>query len=492
MAADGWLLSVGMEVHAELHTRSKMFCADEVTFGKEPNTRVSELSLGLPGSLPVPNKEAIAMVLRTALALDCDIPALSVFHRKHYFYPDLPKGFQISQYEDTNPLGYKGKLDIPTPEGGTKPIHIMRTHLEEDTGKLMHLPGGQSGIDYNRAGTPLMEVVTDFPPDIQSPDEAKEYLVRLRQILLYLGVCDGKMEQGSLRCEPNISVRPENSDDYGTKTELKNLNSFASVQSGVAFERVRQIEAYKKGEGVRQETRGWDEVKQESFVMRVKESAMDYRYFPDPDLAPMEISQDWIDELKATIPELPLAKERRYRDDLGLTPDTAELMARELPWADYFEEGVNAGGDAKEVAKWMQGELSFHLSETGQTVESNHAERATTKVTPNHIVELTKLQAAGTISGTMAKEIFAEMFKSGDMPSEVVKARGMSQISDEGPIEEAADDAIEGNPGPLQQYLEGKESVQGFFVGQVMRAMKGQANPQVVQRVVKERLEKRR
>jgi len=286
--------SVGMEVHAELLTKSKMFCRCAVAFGGEPNTRVCPVCLGLPGALPVPNRAAIDMVLKTALALNCEIAYDSVFHRKNYFYPDLPKGFQTTQYGETNPFGTKGWLDVPVKGGGTRRIHIRRVHLEEDTGKLTHLADGGSGVDYNRAGVPLMEIVTDFPPDITDADLAREYLVRLRAVLVWLGVCDGKMEEGSMRCEPNVSVRPTGGEAYGTKTEIKNLNSFRSVQLGVAFEVARQTEVLEAGGSVVQETRGWNESTQSTFVMRTKESEQDYRYFTCPDLAPMHFEREEI------------------------------------------------------------------------------------------------------------------------------------------------------------------------------------------------------
>ncbi|MEQ1936516.1 MAG: Asp-tRNA(Asn)/Glu-tRNA(Gln) amidotransferase subunit GatB, partial [Fimbriimonadaceae bacterium] len=294
-----WIASVGMEVHAELLTQSKMFCRCPVAFGGEPNTRTCPVCLGLPGALPVPNKRAIELVIKTALALNCKIAMDSIFHRKNYFYPDLVKGYQISQYGETNPLGYYGYLEIPTPEGGFKKIRIRRVHLEEDTGKLMHLPNGGSGIDYNRSGVPLMETVTDFPPDIMGAEDAKEYLVQLRAILIYIGACNGKMEEGSLRCEPNISIRPNDSVTLGTKTEIKNLNSFRAVQLGVDFEIKRQRELIEGGGKVLQETRGWNDDTETTFAMRIKEAENDYRYFPDPDLVPMKFDEETIERLRA-------------------------------------------------------------------------------------------------------------------------------------------------------------------------------------------------
>jgi aspartyl-tRNA(Asn)/glutamyl-tRNA(Gln) amidotransferase subunit B len=482
-----YLLSVGMEVHAELRTNSKMFCPDEVRFGGEPNTRVSPVSLGLPGSLPVPNRRAIEMVLRTALALNCQIAMESVFHRKHYFYPDLPKGYQISQYGETNPLGYYGFLEIPTADGGLKQIKIQRVHLEEDTGKLLHLPTGGSGVDYNRAGLPLMEIVSGFPPDIESPEEAKEYLVRLRQILLYLGVCDGKMEQGSMRCEPNISVRPVGCETFGTKAELKNLNSFTSVMMGVEFERARMIEALERGETLRQETRGWNENTLASYVMRVKESEQDYRYFPDPDLAPMHFTPEYIDELRASIPELPLSRMSRYMNDLGLSRYDSDRLTESRAWSDFFDSAVSLGGEPKTLANWMGSDFARLLNETGQGVGDE--DREETKITPGHLVELTKMIEGGAISGKIAKEVFEECFKSGDLPSEVVKVKGLTQISDTDAISAVVAEVLQANPGPLGQYLAGKESTFGFFVGQVMKKTQGRANPALLQEEIRRQLE---
>ncbi|MFZ4507015.1 MAG: Asp-tRNA(Asn)/Glu-tRNA(Gln) amidotransferase subunit GatB [Fimbriimonas sp.] len=475
--------SVGMEVHAELATRSKMFCRCPVAFGGEPNTRVCPICLGLPGTLPVPNKAAIEMVLRTALALNCTIAMHSIFHRKNYFYPDLPKGYQVSQYGDTNPLGYNGYLEIPTKDGGTKRIHIRRVHLEEDTGKLMHLPSGGSGIDYNRAGTPLMEIVTDFPPDIQDPDEAKEYLTQLRQILIYLGVCDGKMEEGSLRCEPNISVRIVDATKYGTKTELKNLNSFRSVQLGVSFEVRRQIAVLEEGGTVIQETRGWNEQKEASYLMRVKESENDYRYFPDPDLVPMQFEDAYIEGLRAGLPELPLAKANRYQTVLGLSAYDASLMTVDVEWANWLEEAVALGGEPKAICNWMNSELAKMLNEVGEGIRE-------CKVSPAHLVELTKLIADGTISGKIAKDVFKDVFNTGKMPAEVVREQGATQITDSGAILSAIRSVLEANPEIVAKYKGGQVTVKGFLVGQVMKQTGGRANPGLVQSLLVEELEK--
>jgi aspartyl-tRNA(Asn)/glutamyl-tRNA(Gln) amidotransferase subunit B len=500
---ESYVASVGMEVHAELATRSKMFCRCPASFGGEPNTRVCPICLGLPGTLPVPNKAAIIAVLRTALALNCKIAMHSIFHRKNYFYPDLPKGYQVSQYGETNPLGYQGSIEIPAANGGVKLIRIRRVHLEEDTGKLMHLPSGGSGIDYNRAGVPLMEIVTDFPPDIESPDEARDYLIQLRQILLYLGVCDGKMEEGSLRCEPNISVRivgtekfsqaesqnglsgkthtePEK---YGTKTELKNLNSFRSVSLGVAFEVRRQIAVIEEGGRVLQETRGWNEAKESSYVMRLKETENDYRYFPDPDLMPMDFDEKFIEELRASLPELPLAKAIRYREKLGLSAYDAGVLTSDRNFAAVFEETVALGADPKLACNWMTGEWAKLLNDSNESLVES-------KIKPAHIVDLIGLVNKGTINGKTAKSGFADSFQTGKMPSEIVSQSGATQISDEAAIYEVAERVILANPDVVTKYKAGQTNVTGFFVGTVMKETKGRANPGLVQKAVKELLEK--
>jgi aspartyl-tRNA(Asn)/glutamyl-tRNA(Gln) amidotransferase subunit B len=479
-----YVASVGMEVHAELATRSKMFCRCPVGFGGEPNTRVCPTCLGLPGSLPVPNHAAIEAVLRTALALNCTIAMNSIFHRKNYFYPDLPKGYQVSQYGDTNPLGYDGYLEIPTADGGNRRIRIRRVHLEEDTGKLMHLPSGASGIDYNRAGVPLMEIVTEFPPDITNPEDAREYLVALRQILLYLGVCNGKMEEGSLRCEPNISVRLEGSETFGTKTELKNLNSFRSVGLGVGFEVRRQIAVLESNGTVIQETRGWNEQKESSYLMRVKESENDYRYFPDPDLVPMAFEEVHIEKLRSNLPELPLAKQRRYRETLGLSTYDAGVLCADVDWANSFEACVALGADPKLACNWMNGELARFLKENGKNIQES-------LVKPQHIVDIINLVTSGTINGNTAKAIFAETFQTGRSPIDLVKESGATQITDVSAVEGFVQEVLAAHPDVVAKYQNGQANVMGFLVGQVMRQSGGRAKPDVVQAAMKSALEQK-
>lgn len=469
--------SIGMEVHAELLTESKMFCRCPVEFGGEPNTRVCPVCLALPGSLPVPNRKAIDLVLKTALALNCQIAVNSIFHRKNYFYPDLPKGYQISQYGDTNPLGYNGFIEIPTKDGGSKKVRIRRVHLEEDTGKLIHLGPGGSGIDYNRAGVPLMEIVTEFPPDLSSAEEAKEYLVQLRLILLYLGVCDGKMEEGSVRCEPNISIRPLNSKEFGTKTELKNLNSFRSVQLGIQYEVDRHASLLDKGLKVDQETRGWNEDKEESYPMRLKEEENDYRYFPDPDLMPMSFDEDYIKALKASLPELPLAKMTRYQVELGLGHDDASRLVSDPQWAWYFDEAVRLGGDPKLVCNWMLSDFAKRLNEAGLSPSES-------KVTPKHIVELVSSIKSGEINGKMGKQIFRDCFESGNSPREIIDRQGLSQLSDKGQIEKAVRQIVEENSGVVDKYRSGQVGVLGYLVGLVMKQTQGRANPVIVKELL--------
>lgn len=477
-----YVVSVGMEVHAELLTNSKMFCRCPVEFGGMPNTRTCPVCLGLPGTLPVPNKAAVEFVLKAALALNCQIAKHSVFHRKNYFYPDLPKGYQVSQYGETNPIGYHGWLEIPDGNGGTKKVKIARVHLEEDTGKLLHLPGGGAGVDYNRAGVPLMEIVTAFPPDIESPDDARNYLMQLRQTLIYLGVCDGKMEQGSMRCEPNISVRIEGATEYGTKTELKNLNSFKSVQNGVAFEHERQGNVLDEGGTIYQETRGWNEDTQTSYVMRVKESEQDYRYFPDPDLVPMEFSDEYIESVRASLPELPLAKQLRYENDLGLSHYDAGVLVSDLDWSRFFEAAISLGGDAKLITNWMNGDFARLLNETGKTAEESN-------VSPQHIVDLIQLIEGGKISGKTAKEVFEESFTSGDLPSQIVERKGLGMISDSGAIELMIQEVMQESKAQVEQYRSGKVGLIGFFVGQVMKKSDGQADPKMVQEILRRELD---
>ncbi len=471
--------SIGMEVHAELLTDSKMFCSCANRFGGEPNTRCCPVCIGLPGALPVMNRQAVEHVARAALALNCEISMISHFHRKNYFYPDLPKNYQISQYGDT-PIGRNGYLDI-TVQGVTRRIHITRIHLEEDTGKLFHLPSGESAVDYNRSGVPLMEIVTDFPPDIHSAEEAREYLVRLRQILVWLGVTDGRMEEGSLRCEPNVSVRPVGSDRYGTKTELKNLNSFRSVARGVAYEIERHIEAYRDGRTVIQETRGWNEERGESFPMRSKEHEQDYRYFPDPDLVPVQFSDEWLDALRASMPEMPDARAQRYQNMWDLSAADARLLVEDRATSDFFETCVSLGAPAQAVANWMNGELLRLLNAQQVTL-------AETRLTPQALTDLIGLVNAGTITGASAKQVFEQTLRTGEPPADVVKAHGLAAIQDASIVESLVDQALADNPDAVQKVQSGKLQAIKFLVGQVMKLARGRASAPEVEQMIRQRL----
>ncbi|MEO0249323.1 MAG: Asp-tRNA(Asn)/Glu-tRNA(Gln) amidotransferase subunit GatB [candidate division WOR-3 bacterium] len=473
---------IGMEVHAQLLTKSKMFCACATSFGEAPNTNICPVCLGLPGSLPVPNKQAVEHVIRTALALNCQIAPQALFYRKNYFYPDLPKGYQISQYGEVHPIGTKGYLEIVI-KGEKKRIAIRRVHLEEDTGKLFHIVPGESAVDYNRCGVPLMEIVTDFPPDLHSAEEAKEYLLQLRAILTYLGVCDGKMEEGSLRCEPNISVRPKGSETFGVKTELKNLNSFRSVVRGLEYEIQRQIEILQAGGKVVQETRGWNDATGSSFPMRTKEYEQDYRYFPEPDLVPIVIDPDWVESLRQTLPELPLAKWERYQREYALSAYDAGVLTAERTTAEFFEACVAQGADPKAACNWITVELAAKLNEDHLSIDQ-------AKIKPAHLVELLRLIQSGTITGRIAKDVFAEAYRTGRMPHEIVHEGGLTQIADETALRSVVQRVIEENPEAVQNFRKGKEQAIGFLVGQVMKATQGRANPQLAQQLLREELGK--
>jgi aspartyl-tRNA(Asn)/glutamyl-tRNA(Gln) amidotransferase subunit B len=472
---------VGMECHAELLTESKMFCGCRNEFGGEPNTRCCPVCMGMPGSLPVMNKKAVEHVMRTALALNCSINPHAKFDRKNYFYPDLPKGYQISEYDE--PIGVKGWLDIEV-NGETKRVHILRVHLEEDTGKLFHMPGDnrESFVDLNRSGVPLMEIVTDFPPDIHSADEARAYLVKLRAILTYIDVCDGKMEEGSLRCEPNVSIRPSGSDKFGTKTEIKNLNSYRAVQRGIDYECQRQAELLERGERIQQETRGWSEVKQATFSQRSKEVEQEYRYFPEPDLVPLHITEEWIEQVRAGMQELPDARRRRFLDEYGLSPYDAELLTETRALADYFEEAARASGDPKTTSNWIMGDLLRLLNGAGKEIGES-------PVGASHLALMILRIGDGTISGKIAKSLIDEMFATGEEPDTIIAARGWKTIRDAGAVIALVEKVIAENPKVVSEIKEkGLVQKKGFLVGQVMKASQGKADPQEVNRLIDERL----
>lgn len=475
-----WEACIGMEVHAELLTESKMFCSCANAFGGEPNSRCCPVCTGMPGSLPVMNKQAVEMVLRTALALNCEISMTSIFHRKNYFYPDLPKNYQISQYGDT-PIGKRGWLDVPV-DGRIVRVHIRRVHLEEDTGKLFHLPTGESAVDYNRSGVPLMEIVTEFPPDMHTAEEARAYLQTLRSVLVYLGVCDGRMEQGSLRCEPNLSVRPKGSDTFGVKTELKNLNSFRAVQRGIEYEIQRHIAVLEAGGKVVQETRGWNDERGESFPMRTKEYEQDYRYFPEPDLVPVQFSEEWIEAVRASLPELPLAKRQRFMEQYALPAYDATLLVENRATADYFEEVVRLGAEPKAVANWMNSDLARLMNAVG--LEDIRA----CKVQPQHLRDLIGMVQQGTITGSAAKQVLEEVFQTGTEPAKVVQAKGLTQVNDAQQLLAWVQQAIAENPDAADKVRNGKMQTLQFLVGQVMKLSRGRANPNEVRRLIAEQL----
>jgi len=473
---------IGMEVHAQVLTRSKMFCACSADYASAPpNTHTCPVCLALPGVLPVINRAAVEATVLTGMALNCTIPPFSKFDRKNYHYPDLPKGYQISQYD--YPFCIQGYLDVNV-AGQDRRIRIRRVHLEEDTAKLIHTSGG-SLIDFNRAGVPLMEIVTEA--DIRSADEAHAYLTKLRAILRYLGVSSADMEKGAMRCEVNISLRPLGTETLGTKVEIKNLNSFRSVRSAIAYEIERQTRLIERGERVRQVTMGWDEERLCTVFQRSKEFAEDYRYFPEPDLPPLEPSRAWVESLRSRLPELPDAKRERFIAALGIKAEDAALLTADRAVADYVDAAVVAGRGVVEpqtIANWM-------VVEVLRLVRDSQADVARLALQPNALVGLLKMVGSGAITQTVGKEVLAEAFASGEAPEQIVERRGLRQISDADALRQAVVEAIVQNPKPLQQYLEGKQSVFAFFVGQVMRATRGKANPQVVAQLLQEELAKR-
>ena len=471
---------IGLEVHAELATQSKMFCGCAVVDSTtaEPNRFICPICTGQPGTLPVVNKRAVEFAIRVGLALNCAINRINVFARKNYFYPDLPKGYQISQYE--LPLATDGWILIDTPEGPKK-IRIRRVHLEEDTGKLFHVDN-YSLIDFNRAGVPLLEIVSE--PDLGSVEDVKAYAAKLRAILRYLGVNSGDMEKGVIRFEANVSVRQEGAAALNTRTEIKNLNSFRALVNGSAYEIARQTRVYEGGGAVEQETLGWNEATGKTVSQRSKEHAHDYRYFPEPDIPPLELDQAWIDEIKAALPELPDAKRERFLA-FGLTPYDAGVLVAERNVADYFDEAARFAQslkiEPKAVANWLISSLFGLLNEASQEIDQ-------CRVTPEKLVGLIKLVSDGVININTGKSVLAEMFESGGSADQIVQAKGLAQVSDESAIAAAIEKIISANPEQLAAYLGGKEAIAKWFFGQAMKAMKGQANPAVIQRKLDEKL----
>jgi aspartyl-tRNA(Asn)/glutamyl-tRNA(Gln) amidotransferase subunit B len=468
---------IGLEVHLQLLTKSKIFCGCANRFGDAPNSNVCPVCLGLPGTLPVLNRRAVEMAMRASLAINCTVHEHSRFARKNYFYPDLPKGYQITQYE--LPLATGGWIEIEL-AGERKRIGITRLHLEEDAAKNLHEGFAESAtkayIDYNRGGTPLSEIVSE--PDMRTPEEAYAYLTTLRQILLYTGVSDCNMEEGSLRCDANVSVRPRGSNAFGTKVEVKNLNSFRYLQKALEFEIERHIGVLESGGKIIQETRLWNQGDGRTVSMRSKEKAHDYRYFPEPDLLPVHISAEWQQEVRRSLPELPEAKRARLMSEYKITAYDAEVLATSTALASYFETASKSGASGKNVANWMQTELLRRLNDSGKQIEESPVSAAS-------LGELVKLVESGHITAAIGKKVFATMFESGRGAAEIIAAEGLAQTVDIAAIEQAAREVIEKSPENVAKFKSGNEGVFKFFVGQVMKATKGQANPQVVNDVVR-------
>ncbi|MGD2158530.1 MAG: Asp-tRNA(Asn)/Glu-tRNA(Gln) amidotransferase subunit GatB [Anaerolineales bacterium] len=474
---------IGLEIHAELETRSKMFCSCRVVdpTQTEPNVAVCQVCSGMPGVLPVINQKAVEYALRVALALNCEIATTSIFARKNYFYPDLPKGYQISQYEQ--PLARYGRLLIRTSEG-QREIRVRRVHIEEDTGKLIHIKRNgdhYSLVDLNRAGVPLLEIVSE--PDLRSPEEARAYATALRTLLRYLKVNSGDMQKGVMRVEPNISLRPVGSSTFGTRTEIKNLNSFRALERALEYEIQRQVDLLRRGEPVIQQTVGWDEVQEVTYPQRTKEQEDDYRYFPEPDLPPLVLSEDWIADVRASLPELPDAKFQRFQEQYGLTEYEADLLVTDGAVADYFEAVLAAVTEVtpKVASNWVIGELFGLMNQAGVGIEA-------LKVTPSTLGGLIHMVVRGEINNNTAKTVLAEMFETGQDAESIVEARGLRQISDSAQIAVLVEDVLEENPEQVAQYLAGKEALSQWFFGQVMRVTRGKADPQVVQRVLERQL----
>ena len=469
---------IGLEVHAQLKTNTKIFCACSTSFGAPPNTHTCPVCLGMPGVLPVLNKKVVEYTLRMALATNCRISRESRFARKNYFYPDLPKGYQISQYE--LPIAEHGFVDVDV-NGSRHRIGITRIHMEEDAGKLGHDPHRPvSMVDFNRTGVPLIEIVSE--PDIRSPEEAGAYLRQLRSIVRYLAICDGNLEEGSFRCDANVSIRPQGSQTLGTRTELKNLNSFKHVEKSLQYEISRQQEVLLEGGQIIQETRLWDPDKNKTMSMRGKEEAHDYRYFPDPDLLPLVIDDDWIQRIKESLPELPDGKKKRFIAQYGLPSYDAELLTSDRELADYFENCVGIYSHPKQVSNWMMGALLGLLNTLGKSIDES-------PVSPENLARLLALIEDGVISGKIAKTVFDEMGQTGKPAEQIVNEKGLVQITDTEALENVVSNIISAHPKEVDAYKNGKTKLLGFFVGRVMKDTKGKANPKLVNEIMKRQLD---
>ncbi|MBY0030372.1 Asp-tRNA(Asn)/Glu-tRNA(Gln) amidotransferase subunit GatB [Priestia aryabhattai] len=470
---------IGLEVHVELKTKSKIFSASPNAFGAAPNANTSVIDLGYPGVLPVLNKEAVDFAMKAALALNCEIATDTKFDRKNYFYPDNPKAYQISQFD--KPIGENGWIEVEV-KGETKRIRINRLHLEEDAGKLTHTGDGYSLVDFNRQGTPLIEIVSEA--DMRSPEEAYAYLEKLKSIIQYTGVSDCKMEEGSLRCDANISLRPVGQEEFGTKAELKNLNSFNYVRRGLEHEEIRQEKVLLSGGLIEQETRRFDESTGETILMRVKEGSDDYRYFPEPDLLELHIDEEWKERVRASIPELPDARKKRYVEELGLPAYDAMVLTLTKEMSDFFEATLAAGGDAKLSSNWLMGEVSAYLN-------SKQKELSDVALTPEGLAGMIQLIQEGTISSKIAKKVFKELIENGGDAKKIVKEKGLVQISDDATLRKFVTDALDANPQSIEDFKNGKDRAIGFLVGQIMKASKGQANPPMVNKILLEEINKR-
>ncbi len=465
---------IGLEIHVQMDTQTKLFCSCKVEFGAEPNTNVCPVCLGMPGSLPVLNRKAVEYAVRASLALNCEVHTESIFARKNYFYPDLPKGYQISQYE--KPIATNGYLEFELPDGTERRVRIRRLHMEEDAGKNIH-EGSKSYVDLNRAGTPLMEIVTE--PDLRTPEEARVFLENLRNIMRYIGVSRADMEKGQLRCDINVSIRPKGSQELGTRTEIKNVNSFRFVQKALEYEIERQIKLVSEGGKVEQETRTFDPATGKTFTMRTKEEAEDYRYFPDPDLLPLKLEESWIEEIRSTMPELPHQRLERLLSHYGISEYEAKIFVQNKDLGDFFETAVSHLDEPKLIANWLLNDLLGLLNEKQIPLEES-------PVSPEGLAELVKLIKENVISTKIGKEVIKEMVETGKSASQIVEEKGLKQITDESAIRQIVEEVVAQFPEEADRYRQGEEKLIGFFVGQVMKATKGKANPKLVNQLLRE------